>query len=126
DVGRTRGYAPPRIHLGAPQENPVVLTRQDWRGPHASWGPTGLGHWEVAVVRDGAFDMTLRCEPSPKARTARLGLRGVFLARELPANATHCTFEDVRLSAGDGRLEAWLLQGEERVGVLDVEVRKRD
>ena len=37
DVSATRGYAPPRIHLGTPHENPVTLTRQDWRGPRAGW-----------------------------------------------------------------------------------------
>src|SRR5262249_13715529 len=50
DVGGTRGYAPPRIHLGAAQQNPTTLTRQDWRGPRAGWGPKALGHWEVQVA----------------------------------------------------------------------------
>ena len=33
DVSSTRpdNYAPPRIHVGTPHENPTVLTRQDWR-----------------------------------------------------------------------------------------------
>ena len=49
---RRRGITrvPPRIFLGAPQENPVLLTRQDWRGSGASWGPKGIGYWEVKVV----------------------------------------------------------------------------
>ncbi len=41
-----RGVA--RISIGAPQENPARLTRQDWRGPQAAWTPTGLGHWEAS------------------------------------------------------------------------------
>ena len=43
DVARDHGYAPPRIALGSRDENPVLLTRQDWRGPAASWDADGLG-----------------------------------------------------------------------------------
>ena len=35
--------------IGTEHENPVVLTRQDWRGPKATWRPDGLGYWEVDV-----------------------------------------------------------------------------
>ena len=52
DVG-SRGYAPPRIHLGTPHEDPVVLTRQDWRGPRSGWNSDSLGHWEVDVAKAG-------------------------------------------------------------------------
>src|SRR5262249_50432010 len=125
DVGRN-GYAPPRIHLGSAAQNPVVLTPQDWRGPRANWAAAGLGHWEVHVARPGVYDVTLRCAPADAARPARLALRGEFLARELPAQAERCTFAGVRLTPGDGRLEAWLARGDETAGVLDVEVRRRD
>ena len=59
DVGSTRGYAPRRIHLGTPHENPVTLTRQDWRGTQ-NWGKKSIGHWEVHVARTGAYDLALR------------------------------------------------------------------
>jgi arylsulfatase A-like enzyme len=42
DVSSTRGYAPPRIHLGG-AEDPSLLTRQDWRGPKAGWSPNDIG-----------------------------------------------------------------------------------
>lgn len=51
------GYAPPRIHLGSPEENPVLLTRQDWRGPTAGWTPTSIGHWEVDIVQHGRYQV---------------------------------------------------------------------
>ena len=37
----------------------MVLTRQDWRGPRAGWGPTGLGHWEVQVAEAGDYEIKL-------------------------------------------------------------------
>ena len=45
---RPDNYAPPRIHIGTPDENPTVLTRQDWRSnptfrPDGSETPAGTG-----------------------------------------------------------------------------------
>ena len=53
DVSSTRGYAPVRIFIGTEHENPVSLSRQDWRGPLAAWSPKALGYWEVDVKRTG-------------------------------------------------------------------------
>jgi hypothetical protein len=126
DVSSTRGYAPPRIHLGVEQENPVELTRQDWRGPKAGWAPTDLGHWEVQVARAGTYDVTLRVAPADRGRTAHFALGEVKLKKDLPAGAGTVTFEGVRLMPGPGRLEAWAAADERTVGVLYVEVKKRD
>ena len=57
DVSSTRGYAPPRIHLGTPHENPVMLTRQDWRGAGAGWAADSAGHWEVQVAAAGKYEV---------------------------------------------------------------------
>ncbi|MCA9438211.1 MAG: arylsulfatase, partial [Candidatus Omnitrophica bacterium] len=56
DVSSTRGYDPPRIILGTTHETSTVLTRQDWRGPQANWGPNGVGYWEVTVAEPSKFD----------------------------------------------------------------------
>jgi arylsulfatase A-like enzyme len=125
DVSATRGYDPPRIHLGTAHEDPVQLTRQDWRGPRAGWGPKDLGHWEVQVAKAGTFDVTLRFAPDDRPRTARFALGAVTRTKEVPAKATHITLEAVRLPEGAGRLEAFLVAGEVSGGVLYAEVRKR-
>ncbi|HYT93016.1 MAG TPA: arylsulfatase [Gemmataceae bacterium] len=126
DVSATRGYEPPRIHLGALEENPTLLTRQDWRGPRAGWKGNDLGHWEVQVVREGTYNVTLLFPASEKTRTARFVLGGVSLMREVPAAATRITFEAVRLPAGAGRLEGWLAAGDTTVGVSYVEVFRKE
>lgn len=59
DVSGTRGFAPPRIHLGSKQEPVTVLTRQDWRGPKAGWGPKSVGHWEVNVEKAGIYELKI-------------------------------------------------------------------
>src|SRR5690606_32440827 len=59
-----RGYAPPRIHIGTQHENPVMLTRQDWRGPRAGWDAKSLGHWEVLVTRPAECEFKVRFAPT--------------------------------------------------------------
>ena len=51
DVSSTRGYEPPRISLGTEHEDPVILTRQDWRVErNDGWSDRHLGFWEVEVA----------------------------------------------------------------------------
>src|SRR5205814_1227800 len=70
DVSKERGFDPPRIHLGAQAQPRTVLTRQDWRGPQAGWGPKSLGYWEVHVAREGRYDLALRFPPVKGASKA--------------------------------------------------------
>ena len=70
DVTAGRDYTvPARIFLGASQENPVLLTRQDWRGTHATMGPKGIGHWEVNVVARRATKSS--CGSTRRKRTRK-------------------------------------------------------
>ena len=62
DVSSTRpqNFAPPRIYLGDEHENPVVLTRQDWRHTRGRpWADDSFGHWEIDVRRRGTYDVTV-------------------------------------------------------------------
>lgn len=108
-VSATRGYAPPRIYVGAPQENPVTLTRQDWRGPRAGYAEeTGvLGHWEVDVRHGGAYRARLEGLPADSIRTARFRLNGVEASMPLAAGARECEFSELTIPAGMGNAEAW-------------------
>lgn len=55
-----KGFAPPRIVVGSEKENPVRLSRQDWRGPQAGWTPGSIGHWDVKIERAGKYEVTVR------------------------------------------------------------------
>jgi arylsulfatase A-like enzyme len=110
DVG-SAGYAPPKIHLGSAKENPVVLTRQDWRGPKAAWTPEAVGHWEVDVVQPGTYRVSALFQNSAKGETT-LEVAGKsvtaevkdgsveFPKLELPQGVTQLT---VKNSAGGPR-----------------------
>ncbi len=128
EVGKAHRYAPVRIHLGTPHENPTRLTRQDWRGPRAlEWTkPTSLGHWEVTVEREGTFDVTVRFPPAAEDRKAGFRLGGKNAEEDLPAKSETVTFHRLNLSKGDARLEAWAEGGGTAVGPTDVTVKRVD
>jgi len=125
DVTGERGFAPPRIGIGSPMENPTVLTRQDWRGPRASWGPRGLGHWEVQVQSSGPYDVLFRFTALSSPGKAHLQYGEMKRTLDLAAGAATCTFQDVRLQTGPGRFSPWLEDEKGEFGVYQVEVRRK-
>lgn len=126
DVASTRGFAPQRLHLGTAEENPVTLTRQDWRGPQAGWAPNSVGYWEVEIVRPGDFDINCRFAPLDEPAIARLSIQGQQLETAVPAKSDSCTFSSVRLAAGAARLEPALTHSSGVAGATYVEVLRRD
>lgn len=118
------GYAPPRIAIGAPQENPVLLTRQDWRGPRASWDAEGIGYWEVDVRSAGTYDIELKFVAATAAGQAVVKLGTTEKTVSFPAGASSAMLSGVKLRPGPGRLEPVLrIDGNDR-GVQYVEVKK--
>lgn len=124
DVGHTRpeNYAPLRIPLGTPHENPVVLTRQDWRGidpPQKKF----VGHWLVHVVEAANYDVTLRFKPLGKPGGAvHLEFGGIKLEQAIAPDAAEIRFTGVALPAGPGQLNAYLTAGKQASGVMFAEV----
>ncbi len=104
DVSATRGFAPPRIHLGTSHENPVVLTRQDWRGAE-SWHDGNTGYWEVMVATAGAYEMEAEFPASEKNRESCFRLNGIEIKGSLPGNSGVWKFSIENLPVGNGRLE---------------------
>lgn len=126
DVSRTRGYAPPRIYLGTPHENPTTLTRQDWRGAKG-WSDKDLGYWQVKVARAGRYAVTLRLSSPPKTEAvARFRIRNVDLSQPFERDTAKCTFDSVHLQEGPGRLEAWVDLPATKVGVRYIDVKRLD
>jgi arylsulfatase A-like enzyme len=127
DVTTGRDYGvPPRIFLGAPQENPVLLTRQDWRGQAASWGAKGIGYWEVNVVGQAKYDVKLQFERRKSDEQATFSCGGVSLRQSVKTGDDECIFRNVPLPFGPGRLEASVGKGPAEVGVRYVEVKRID
>jgi arylsulfatase A-like enzyme len=109
DVGRDHGYEAPRILVGTPHESRTVLTRQDWRGASATWGPKGLGHWEIAVPRGGEFEIECDADGPKRPAVAHLKLQGIELETALEPGTARYRFPVVELKASPAeRLETWI------------------
>lgn len=127
EVTGTRDYSvPSRIFLGTPHENPVLLTRQDWRGPSATWGAKGIGYWEVNVAAPARFEVRLRFSPLKTDGEATFSCGSVSARQAIEAGEAECVLRDVRLPSGPGRLESVIKQGDEVSGVQYVEVKRVD
>jgi len=120
DLSLNRGFVPPRIQLGTPFENPVILNREGWRGE--GWSERDIGYWEVRVVQANKYTITLQFPPTETSGEAHFKLDGVHLSKSLERGTSLCSFDSVTLKKKDAQLEAWLrLQGKS-VGVSSVYV----
>ena len=128
DVSTTRGLAtfdPPRIALGTRREPVTVLTRQDWRPRGADdWSDAGEGIWRVRVAEPGRYRVTLRVPPTGAAAELRLEIgHAARAARPEPGTETY-TFHDLRLSAGETSVAAWVADADGRRGARYVDVER--
>jgi len=108
-------------------ENPVILTRQDWRGSSASWGVDGLGFWEVDIKDPGPYKIVFRFTSQDQVVTANLRIGSLNQSLEIDSGVVTATFESITLPIDDTRLEAELhLSAEKIIGVnyVDIELEK--
>ncbi len=123
DVSSTRpdNYAPPRIHIGTPHENPTTLTRQDWRG--GSWSADAIGYWLV-TLESGDYAVNVNFTVKNEPGVVELKIGDNVETADIAAGADTCTFERVPLSAGDTEVHAIIHHGAATRGVYQLELRK--
>ena len=124
DVSSERGYAPPRIQIGTRHENPVLLTRQDWRGPRAGNSKDSLGHWELLTTRRARYEISVRMAPLDADGQLRFALNGVSLKQPLKQGTQFHQLGILEIPAGPGRLEIEISATPLPIGVNYVEIRK--
>ena len=106
------GFAPPRIVVGTPHENPVVLTRQDWRLPDSQRGWGRCGQWKLSVPKPGTFHAEcLLARPTKRPATATLTVQDIEQTIDLEPGARRFEFEPFQLAAN---------------GTTDLQVRIRE
>ena len=127
NVSSTRGYDPPRIPVGTEHENPVTLTRQDWRvvGPDG-YGDDNLGSWEVDVAAAGNYEVRLRFPKQQAAGRVVFALGKDRGEAEFDIGTESITFGPFAFPPGPATLEARLIRSGETVGVKYVDVAKLD
>ena len=127
DVSSTRAdnYAPPRIHIGTPHENPTVLTRQDWRHTHGRpWHRDSRGHWLLFAAADGPYDVRCRFAADDMAGEAVLKINDLEYRQKLEPNAATCLFENIAIGKGDLQLEVVLTHAGKSRGVHQADVSR--
>jgi arylsulfatase A-like enzyme len=123
DVAGTRNFAVPRIYLGTKFENPVMLTRQDWRGPRATWEVGGQGSWEVDVRESGAYECTLLFPEIASEGVGWVSVGGVRAQANLLSGAKSATLQLNGVVKGPSRVEAGIaLKGKPEFGPHYVEI----
>lgn len=125
DVASTRGFAPPRIVVGSEEENPTVLTRQDWRGPQAGWTPKSIGHWLIQVDQAGRYDVEVTLlKPAGNQASVRLLIgQKMFSSKAMP-NQKAVLFRGMDLIAGPIQVEARIVDGATSAGARYVQIGK--
>jgi hypothetical protein len=115
-----KGFEPPRIIIGNEKENPVRLSRQDWRGPKAGWTPDSEGYWEVKIERAGKYEFGMGATPPVGTYYLKVGDVGVEAEA---AEGTRGAAGPIDLPAGNARVQAWIGEGKERRGVNYVRLK---
>lgn len=124
DVTFDRDFgAAQRIHLGAPQQTTTTLSQFEWRGPGSQ---SGLGYWQLHVVREGMYRIKLRFESVEKDAQAHLHFGGLHVSQRVKAGKSEYTFAPIRLPEGNGKLEAYVKRGGIPQGAEFVDVQRLD
>ena len=120
DVSSTRpdNYAPPRIFIGTPHENPTPLTRQDWRG--GTWHKDSIGHWLVDVKKAGTYSVRVEFDPEPKPDSVTLTAGDDKWDMDVDAGRTFCEFKNVKLKVGEQTIGGHLSNGDKKRGVWQI------
>jgi arylsulfatase len=101
---------PLRIRLGSPQEDPVLLNRNDAKGDEGIWAQDRIhGYWDVRVEDDDFFDFVFHFREAVNREGTmklRLGTTQRSLRNTDPAAQT-LEMRGIFLKKGDYRLESW-------------------
>jgi len=128
DVSQTRpdNYTPPRIPIGTEHENPVVLTRQDWRKISQNpWLEKATGYWRLSCQVPGTYRVLVRFREPGTGDTVYLKVGENTFMQTLPAGQAEIVFEDISVAGGAVDLQAWLqTDHNKKIGSWQVEVKK--
>ena len=111
------------IWVGTDQENPVRLTRQDWRGERSRFVRTDThGWWDLDVRRAGHYDVTVTFPEVSKPGTLHVMFGDVQETAGVSIGDTSSQLGSMTMPAGPAALETWLDYGDGKTGVTDAMV----
>jgi hypothetical protein len=124
DVSATRGFPAARAIVGTMRQNPVTLTRQDWRGNQAGWNNASLGYWEIEVDEAASYEVSVRMPAVAAPRSVQLRIGAVQREQPWPPDADRISFAPIRLERGPARVEATVVHDGKSLGAHYVDVSR--
>ncbi len=118
-----------RISIGSEHENPVLLTRNDWRGPLGTgWtNEEAFGYWDVKVVNEGTYDVEL-IFINNFSRNGTLTFRmSPYQWRYENADTTTniIRLKNIHIPRGEYMLESWLYDGKKKISPFYIRITKK-
>ena len=124
DVTSDRNFhSPQRTHIGTEHQNPVILSRFDWRVLGGS--SNHVGHWPIHA-EEGRYRITLRHPAADRDGIAHIRFAGVHRTVPVRQRSTETVFNNIPLPGGPGSLEAYLKLNRLPTGIPYVDIRRLD
>lgn len=129
DVMKSPNHVPLRIQVGTEFENPVVLNRNDTKGPMAKrWmSPDALGYWDILITSDGDYDIKVvyfeNFKENGKTSILTGNLQRSIINQDTTTNSI--LFQNVRLKKGEAMFQAWYEERNRILSPIFVEVLKK-
>ncbi len=130
DVSQTRpdNYSPVHIPIGTKYENPVVLTRQDWRQIAKSpWLDDATGFWLLHSDMRNIYDIRVRFRNQHSEGDVILEIDNARYKKSFSGEPSELIFQDVQINEGNHKLLATLIMNRgSKAGAWQVEVIKKN
>jgi len=119
----SEGFEPVHTWIGSDLQNPVVLTRQDWRGGGLFDGDLGVHSLDIKT--EGSYRITCRwSELLKKRHKVILKLNDREIEKDILYAESECRFDEVVLTEGPCKLEAWVEIEGNKCGFRFIEIEK--
>jgi arylsulfatase/arylsulfatase A len=117
------GFEPVRTWIGSDEQNPVILTRQDWYGKGLFDGE--LGTYFLDIKSTGTYRITCRWSTLlKKTHPVTLNINDQVTKKDILYAESQCRFDEVILSEGHCSLEAWVEIDGKKCGFRFIEIEK--
>lgn len=126
DVSNTRhdNYAPLHIYIGTKYENPVVLTRQEWRQIDKNpWLEEATGFWLLQADEQNTYDIRTRFREKHSGGKVILEIDDKRYSKSISNEESEKLFQNIDIDKGNHKITVTLIKNDgSKVGVWQVDV----
>ncbi len=125
DVTGSVDFGSQRLWIGTDNENPVRLTRSDWKGPKARFiRKDTYGWWEIDVRKTGSYVFDVNIEQPLENAVLHFMLDGIDKKAALKNGAISHRFGPFDLKPGEAKLGCRIEKGDNVLGVYNIMVTR--